>query len=194
MHDEIGVGMRHGREHLLEQLDPLLLREVVLIAIPIDAGAVHVLQHEVRLPRRGHPRIDQPRDVGVGYPGECGAFPPESLAADRIEQGQVEQLDRDLALEAAVAPPSQPDGAHSTLADRLFEGVGTQAVPSERYGRPHQVAPGLPEKPACVEVDLPRQQRLELRREARLFHAETGQPHRPVSRRQIEGLIQQPVE
>ncbi len=64
------------------------------------------------------------------------ALAPEPLAADRVEECEVEQLDRDGALVAAVAPPGQPHRTHSALAERPLERVGAQPLAGEPGSHP----------------------------------------------------------
>ena len=65
-------------------------------------------------------------------PGEHVPSRRNRSLADRLEQRQVEQLDRGDALVAAIAPPGQPDRAHPAPAQQTLEGVGPEPEAGQR--------------------------------------------------------------
>jgi len=128
MHDQVGVGVGDGREHVEEQADARLDPEALRVAVAVDLLALDVLQHEIGLTRRRDARIDEMRDVSVGEPGQDAALALESFLAGSADQARVQQLDRRQPLEPAVAAPRQPDAAHAALADERIQGVGTDPL------------------------------------------------------------------
>ena len=74
-------------------------------------------------PSVGHARVDQARDVRVIEPREHLAFLSKALDALRIDQREIEELDRGATFEAPVAATGQPHRAHAAVSERLFERV-----------------------------------------------------------------------
>ncbi len=116
--DQVGVGVRHRRQHLQEQLDSRLEVEPVLVAIGIDGLPLDVFEHQVGLAVDRDSGVDEVGDVGMGEPGEKAAFALESLLGRASEKRHVEELYRRAPLEAAITPPRHPDRAHAAPADR----------------------------------------------------------------------------
>ena len=63
---------------------------------------------------------------------EDAAFAAESLFTGVAAQCGVQELDRDLAFEAAVAAAGEPYAAHSALADLPLERIRPQRMTGER--------------------------------------------------------------
>src|SRR5262249_58952253 len=70
----------------------------------------------------------------MGEPSENAALALESLLGGTSEKPDVQEFHRRAPCEATVAPPGQPDGAHSSLADRRLQRVGTDGLPNQRRG------------------------------------------------------------
>ena len=160
-----------------------------------------MLEHQVRLAAVGDPRVDQAGDVGMGEPGEHAPLAAEPLAPHRVEQREVEELDGDLALEAAVAPVGEPDAAHAAAPEQSLEREGADALPGERgradrgIGVPRGTGPGPGSKEALpVELGLGREDRLELGRKLGMLGAHPREPGVARFGGDLEYLIEQPVQ
>ena len=79
MHDEAGVRVSHRVEHVEEEPHDRCRAEPVRAHVLVDALAVHVLEHEVRLPGGAHAGVEQARDAGVLEAREHRSFAPEAL-------------------------------------------------------------------------------------------------------------------
>ncbi len=132
MQHQVGMRMRHGGEHAEHQAHARIGAERMPIAPAIDRLAVDVFEHEVRLAAAGHARIEQSRDVRMLEPRQRRAFTHEATPAVAREQCEVEQLDRDLGIEATIAALGQPDAAHAASAERTLERVGANRAAGER--------------------------------------------------------------
>ena len=130
VHDQIRVRVLDGFEHVQEQAEPGVHVQPVLVAIAIDGQPLHVLEHEIRLTRRRHARVEEPGDVGMREPREDVAFALEPLLAGAPHERHVQQLDGRVSREAAVAALRQPDAAHPAVPDVRDHAVGAEsAVP-----------------------------------------------------------------
>ena len=83
MHDEVAVRVRDRGEHVEEQPHARFDVETALLRIAIDALAVDVLEHEVRLTARRDAGIDQLRDVRMPELREHRSFAHEACSAGR---------------------------------------------------------------------------------------------------------------
>ena len=103
VHDQVGVGVRDRRLDVEKEADARLDAEPLLVAEAIDVTAGDVFEHQVRLAGARDAGVDQPGDVRMGEAREEGAFALEALLAAAADQRGVQQLQRRLTLEAAVA-------------------------------------------------------------------------------------------
>jgi hypothetical protein len=131
MHDEVCVRVCDGVGHLQEQLEPRRNVQPVRVGIVVDARAVDVLEDQKGLARGRDAGIEEPGDVRVSDPREQRAFTRESPTRDGVEYGEVEQLQRDVALELPIAPARQPHGPHPPHAERTFERVRADRLSCE---------------------------------------------------------------
>ncbi len=127
--------MRHGLGDLQEQLEASDRIEPSIVSEAVDACALDVLEHEVRLAGRRDAGVEQARDVRVRQSGEQRPLAPEALVAAFPEQRQVQQLHGDGAFEPSVAPPGAPDRAHAAHPQRRFERVRAHRIAGERRRR-----------------------------------------------------------
>ena len=178
VHDQVRVRVRHRRQHVEEQPQPRLDAEATRVAVAVDLFTLDALQHQVRLSGRRDACVEQRRDVRMGEASEDVTFTPEALPGGAADQGNVEQLDRDLGLVAAVAAVGEPDAAHAAVAERLFERVGAKGLAGERRafrrGRTLLEIAGRVERVGLAEQDF------ELRRERRVARTQAGEPLRPL--------------
>ena len=116
VHDQVGVGVRDRVHHVEAQAQARLDPERARVAVLVDALAVHVLEDEIRLSRRGDPGVDEMRDVRMPQAGEDGALAAETFFAGAPDERDVQQLDGRGALKPAVAAFGQPHAAGSALA------------------------------------------------------------------------------
>src|SRR5262249_48594424 len=90
--------------------------------------ALNVLEHERRLPGRRDACIEQMRDRRVCQTRDDAALAPEAFGGAGADLHVAQELDRDLAFEAAVAADRPPDAAHAAFADGRIEGVSTERL------------------------------------------------------------------
>ena len=121
MHDQVGMRVGDGGEHIEEKADPRFYIELMLVAEPIDVVAFDIFEHEIGLPGRGDARVEELRDVRVREAAEHAALTFESLLTAR--ESDTQELDRCPALEPSVATLREPHRAHPTLTDRRQQGV-----------------------------------------------------------------------
>ena len=81
MDDQVRVRVRDRAKHVQEEPQAGLDGQRALVAVAVDALPVDVLQHEVRLPRRGDARVDQLGDVRVVQAREDAALAAEAALA-----------------------------------------------------------------------------------------------------------------
>ena len=129
MHDQIAVRVRDGREYVEEQPDALFDIQAVLIAIRVDALAAYVFEDEVRLSIPLDTGIEQSRDVRMLQAGEHAALARKALLRRVPDESEVQQLDRDLSFESAVAAMCEPHGAHAAEAENPIQRVRAEALP-----------------------------------------------------------------
>ena len=121
---EIGVRVRHRVSDLQEQLEarapyPVAARrQYRSMRVAFD-----VFEDQVRLRRGRDSGIEQSRDVRMREPREHRALALEPFVALTADERQVEELDGDETLEAAVASPGAPHGPHAAHAQRDVEGI-----------------------------------------------------------------------
>ena len=149
MHDQVRVRVRDGRLHVEEQADRASTSrhsssQCRSMCRPSTCSST----------RYGWPVLDTPasirrRDVRMREPREDRAFALEALSAGAADERGVEQLDRRLAFEAAVAALGQPDAAHAAVADGRDQRVGADRR------RPRARAPAGASRPATREIPRP---------------------------------------
>ena len=120
------------------------------VAVRVDVPALDELEHEVRLAGVRDAGVDQPGDVRMGEPREDGALAPEALFAAAADQRGVEQLDRDLAFEAAVAARRQPHAAHAAVADRATSACRRRSSRRPATLRPARAASAASRNPSAL--------------------------------------------
>ena len=126
VHDEVGVCVRHRREHVEEQAQAGRHVELLPVAVAIDRHTFHVVEHQIRLADVGRAGIDEAGDARMLQPREDPAFPGEARFARAPDERDVQQLDRHTAFEPAVHTFGQPHAAHAALSDRRHQPVGTE--------------------------------------------------------------------
>src|SRR6185437_8001877 len=117
MHDQMAVGVRHGRQHREKQLDARFDIQLMPPAVGVDRLAFDVFDHQVGQTAIEHAGIDQPRDVGMIELSEQIALDPEALLTGGALPGGVHELDRDRAPESAIGAMGAPDASHAAPAD-----------------------------------------------------------------------------
>jgi len=159
------------------------------MAVLVDRLAVDVLQHQVGLRAVGHDAgVQQPRDVRVRQAREDAALALEARRVAVAEQARAQELDRDLALVAAVRAPRQPHGAHAAVAD-----LAHQRVRAERLARQ---AAGLGQRRllhelAALDGGQVRQHRGDGLGGLRILRVQRGQARVAVVVGQVQQLVQQ---
>ena len=192
---DVGVRVAYRAQDVEKEPQPLFRCQPIRVTPAVDPLTFDVLDDEVWLSVFRDAGIEEPCDVRMVQPSQQAPLTPEAGASDRIEERQVEQLDGSRALEAAVAPPGEPDGAHPTLPQRTLEGPGTQSLAREPT---HRLSVGTPqtirEKAMLLDRCLCLQQALQLCGMGRLPAPEAGEPRRSLRLGKLERLVQQPLE
>ncbi len=106
-----------GGEHVEKQTDTGFNRQPLLVAVPVDVAAFHVLEDQIGLASVRHAGVDQTSDLRMRQAREDRPLAFEALLTAAADERSVEQLHGGAALEAAIAARGQPDGAHSAVAD-----------------------------------------------------------------------------
>ena len=187
--------MRDRGEHVEEQPHALRKLERAIFAVAIDRHAGDVFEHKVRPPAAAaHAGIEQPRDVRVREPRQDAAFAREPLDAAARHQPGVEELDRDVAFEAAVGAPCEPDAAHAALAELALyrvgaDGLADQARLRQVIGFAQQRRPL--EEGLGVHLGEPVDQRGHLVGERCVLVAQGGDAARARRSVAVEDLVQQ---
>jgi hypothetical protein len=117
VHDQVHVRMRHRCEHVKKQADTHFHVQPALVTVAIDMLALNIFQDEIELPGRGYAGVKEFCDGRMRESPKNAALAPESLLTAAAHQRNVEKLDRNPALEAAITALGQPDASHSTVAD-----------------------------------------------------------------------------
>ncbi len=140
------VRLRHRGQDVQHQRQPLRGGQREALAVLVDGLAVDVLQHQVRLGAVGHDAgIEQARDVRVRQARQDAALALEARRVAVAEQARAQELDRHLALVAAVVAARQPHGAHAAVADLAHQRVGADGLSRQAGGlgqrrRGHELA------------------------------------------------------
>ena len=128
--------------HRAEQIEPLLDRQAVLVAVAIDRHAVHQLHHEERLPVRGGAAVHQPRDVGMVERRQRLAFELKAPEDLRRIGARPHDFERGVAAEGGVGALGAVDDAHAAAADDVENAPGADRradQPRRRFGFGGQV-------------------------------------------------------
>ncbi len=132
MDHQLRVRELHCLHDLHEQAEPLANAEQALVAAVEQLRARDVLHREIGLAGFAEARVVQPRDVGMCERRENVALAHEALDL-HARPGQ-RQLERDFALQLAVAAFGEPHAAHAAEADfadqpiRADDAAGAPAV------------------------------------------------------------------
>ena len=138
MDHEIAVGVRHRGQHVEKQPDALLDAQIVALAVLIDGLAPHIFQDEVRLAIAFDTGIQQMSDVRMLQAGQHASLAREALLRRMPDESRVQELDRHLSFEPAIAAMCEPDGAHAAEPERPLQRVRAESTAFET-GR--QLAP-----------------------------------------------------
>ncbi len=117
------VGVFDAVADVDEELQPVLGREPVLVAVGRDGVALDVLHDEVGPTLRSLAGIEHLRDAGVIHERECLSFDLETGDDLFGVHSRSDQLEGDLA--AGLLLLGQPDLAHAALTDLLQEPIGS---------------------------------------------------------------------
>ena len=111
-----------------EELETALEREGTGVAVAVDGLALDVLHHQIRLASRVGADVEQASDARVDE--GRGDLPFLAEAPDQLRCAQVrpDGLERDQAVDLAVRPPREVDGAHAALTEDADDLVGSDAV------------------------------------------------------------------
>jgi hypothetical protein len=130
VYDKLRVRVGDGAEHVQEESQPRCDIEPLEVAMTIDGCAIDVLEHEKRLPGWQHSRVHELRDVRMRQAGKKEALPSKALFTSTYER-HIQQLDGYAPFEPAVAPLTEPDRTHPSLADERDQGIGAHLLACE---------------------------------------------------------------
>ncbi len=183
--------VRNRTRDLHAQAQPVPHRQPAGLAPGVDGLAVDVLQRQVGAAALVDAGVVQTRDGGM-----LEARADLALAGHPLGQSgaprQPRQLDRDLALEAAVGAFGQPHAAHAAAPDLAQQAVGADAV----AGMCHGLVGGLQVRAVAEKRAALRRPRLgehvaQSRREMALRRRQRGQPRLDPGRIELERGIEQ---
>ena len=126
VNDQLGVRELHRFHRLHEQAQPLADAEQALVAAVDQLRAGDVLHREIRLAGFADAGVVQSRDVGMRERREDVALAQEAL--DLHARSGQRQLERDFALELAVAALGEPHAAHAADADLADQPIRSDDV------------------------------------------------------------------
>jgi hypothetical protein len=135
VHDEVFVGVLHAGADLAKQIEPLVNRQPVIVAVPIDRLAIHELHHEVRLAVGRRAAVHQPRDVGVIERRQRLALQPETLHDLRRVGPRTHDLQRGMAAEGGVGALGAVHHAHAAAAHHIEHAPRTDRRADQPHGR-----------------------------------------------------------
>jgi hypothetical protein len=187
--DEVAVGVRDRVEHVENEADAGADVEPALVAPAVDRHAVDMLEDEIRLAAFGDAGVEEARDVRMRESRERLALAREPRRAAAAEQREVEQLERDARVVAAVAAASEPDAAHAAGAERAFDGVGAERAAGERrlFGREGAAF----EEVLGVERVFLREHLLDRSGEVRIRGAQRDEARRAAGGIELEQLVEE---
>ena len=124
VHHQMGMGILHGAEDLLEEGEAAPHAQAVGLAIVRQRHPLDVFHGEIGLTQRGDPRVIEPGDIGMDQTGEEVAFLGKACGILRAMQPDVRELQRDRAFHQTIGPLGQPHGTHAAPSQRLAECIG----------------------------------------------------------------------
>lgn len=127
VHDEPAVRVRHRLGHLQDEAQPRVDRQAALAAMHVDRHAVDELHRQPGPALGGDAGVVQPRDARVLERGEDVALARHALREAGGPAG-VRELERLLAVQAAVGALGQPHRGHAAVAELAQQPVGADAV------------------------------------------------------------------
>ena len=129
MDDQVLVGEVDGRADLPEELEPLVGRQLPLVAILVDRLPLDILHDEVGTAILGGAAVEQLGDVRMVQVSEDLALGAE--AADDLVRVHAapDELEGHPLLELLVRPLRQVDRAHAPPAELAHHPVGADALP-----------------------------------------------------------------
>src|SRR6185437_1236391 len=108
--------MSNGAQYIEEQANSVVDVQFLTVAIADDRLPVNIFQDQIRFPVGGYSCIEQFRNVRMRQLGENSSFAFEPLDSALCSNGQVQELDRNMPFEMAIAAFGQPHGPHAALA------------------------------------------------------------------------------
>jgi len=124
VNDKVGMGVGYCAEHIEEKSDACIHAQSVLVAELVNVFSFHVLQNEIRFSVPSHSSVNQLGDVRMPQLAQNSAFAFEPFNHRWGSDRKVHELDRHLALEAAIGTLGEPDVPHATFTYSGDELVG----------------------------------------------------------------------
>ena len=194
---QVGVGVLHRLQHLLQQLHAASHVEPAFVAVGGDRLAFDVLERQVGLAIVGQAGVVQPRDVRVGQAAEDVALALEALHQHAAPRMQQRQLERHAALQLAIGAFGQPDLAHAAAAQLVQQPVRADRCARRELGGALRAGGRRGELRQAVDQvtgfagRLLGQQFTQGRRQPQGFALQRSDPGLAIGRQQIEGLLEQ---
>ena len=132
MHDQVGMGVRDGCQHIEKNAQACLDFQSVFIAVLIDVCSVNVFEDKIRLSPRRYSRIHKLRDMKVRKLPQNSAFAFESGGSSSPSEGKIQEFDRDLAFKAPIASLCEPHTSHPATSDLRYESVCVNRIARNR--------------------------------------------------------------
>ncbi len=123
MHDQVVVGILHGKTNLLEQLQTFGNRKFSRVAEFCDRLALDAFHHDELTAILCHSPIEQPRDVRMVETGQDSALLAESTFDLIVHQTRPDQFDGDLFAINIVGALRQIDHTHPASSDLAYNPI-----------------------------------------------------------------------
>ena len=161
------------------QPDAIDRGEPMLVGIPIDARACHVLHHEVGQAVWRRAAIEERRDVGMFERGENLTLVAESADDQLGIHAAPNHLDGDVPFEHLVGTAGEIDRAHAAAPDARFDEVRPYRAADVRFRRLRVDAVEQRFLEECVCVRFRTQQRFDFGAQHRVAGTELVEQCRP---------------
>ena len=132
MDDRFLVRVLHAIANFHEQFEPLLQRQLVLVAIAIDRDARHELHHEVRPAFGRRTAVEDARDVRVIHHRERLAFGFEPRDDGFRVHPRFDQLECDGAMNRLFLL-GEPHFTHAAFAEQAHQAIRSDAAFNLRW-------------------------------------------------------------
>ena len=205
VHDEIFVCVLQGRPHLVQQGNPLVYGQRVLVTVGRDGVAVHVFHDEVRHVVVRKSPVQKGRDVGMIQLRQHLLLQPEAPTGRISVEPDAKKLYGHRLVEAAVRTLGPKHAAHSPPSNFFFQPVGPHPMGRRREGIVRNtfsvlglVGRGRKRNRLLLQkrrrVRLCRQQAFQFSPQPRTIRTHPIEKRLPLFRRPVERLVKQAID